>query len=227
VRLAEPGDERGGLGPGAVPDEDAGDGRERGQVRLREVGRERAGAREREDLRRAGPGGEEEGGGERGDGGRAAQRERGAVDRGERDPRGGAEEGDGGVHGREARRVGREGGDGLEREVGEGRVRAPGGHEEERGRRPRRGEREGDALRALDAGGEVRVGEPRAEVRDQGREGEQRVERRRVDVDERVRWLGRHACSALLRSAPLRLRFAGAVVDRRFADALWLGTGKG
>jgi hypothetical protein len=30
-------------------------------------------------------------------------------------------------------------------------------------------------------------------VRDQGREGEQRVERRRVDVDERVRRRGRHA----------------------------------
>jgi hypothetical protein len=75
-------------------------------------------------------------------------------------------------------------------------VRAPGGHQEEHGGR-RGGDRDGDALRAVDAGGELRVGQPRAEVLDQGREREQRVERRRVDVDERVRRRRGHGCSPL------------------------------
>jgi hypothetical protein len=205
ARLPEPGDERCGLGPGPVPDEDVGDGRERSEVGLREVGRERAGARERERGRRP-RGGGEEGGGERGDGGGAEQRERGSLDGRERRPRGGAEEGDGGVDGGEARGVGGEGCDGLQRQVGKRGVRAPGGHQEERGGRRGR-DREGDALRAVDAAGELRVGQPRAEVLDQGREREQRVECRRVDVDERVRRRRGHGCSALRCDTGLGMNF--------------------
>jgi hypothetical protein len=44
-------------------------------------------------------------------------------------------------------------------------VRAPGGHQEKCGGR-RRGEWDGDVLRALDAGGELGMGEARAEVWD-------------------------------------------------------------
>jgi hypothetical protein len=51
-------------------------------------------------------------------------------------------------------------------------------------RHPRR--TAGDALRAVDAGGELSVGQPRAKVLDQGRERDQRVERRCVDADERT-----------------------------------------
>jgi hypothetical protein len=62
-------------------------------------------------------------------------------------------------------------------------------------RHPRR--TAGDALRAVDAGGELSVGQPRAKVLDQGRERDQRVERRCVDADERVQHRHAHGCSAL------------------------------
>lgn len=82
-------------------------------------------------------------------------------------------------------------------------MRAPGWHEEEGGGW-RGGEREGDAVRAVDAGGEG--GEAGAEVGDQGREGEDGVERRRVDVDELVRRRRRRGHAAPWRSGILTRR---------------------